>query len=105
MVLELAGLLAEHGDAGDVAGKHVRGALDASEAAAQAAGHRLGQHGLAHAGYILEQHMPLAEEGRQQALDRRVLAQDHTLHVVAEAARQNRYIHGALGSLSRGRVA
>ena len=67
--LELAGLLVEYADARDIRRQQVRRELNALEHALQRAGQRLGQRRLADAGHILQQHVPLAQEGDQQQID------------------------------------
>ena len=58
--LKGACLLIEDADAGDVAGQQVGRTLEAAEVDAQRDGQGTGQHGLAHAGHIFQQHMAFA---------------------------------------------
>jgi hypothetical protein len=82
---ELQRGLIEHADAGDVGGEQVRRELDAAKGAPQAARQRLGEGRLADAGHVLDEHMPLAEEGDEQQLDDVVHAHDDAGHVLAHA--------------------
>ena len=74
--LELAQLLVEDADTGDVGRKQVGGELQALKSAAQRARQGFGQGGLAKAGDILQQNVALAEQGHEQELDGRLLADD-----------------------------
>ena len=85
--LEVARPLVEDRDAGDVAGQEVRRELDALERAADRAGHRLGQHGLADARHVLDQHMAPAEQRDERQLHLAVLADDHLLDIGDDAVR------------------
>ena len=60
--LELLRLLVVDRQAGDVRRQQVRRELDAPERAAEAAGDRLGQHGLAGARHVLDQQVPAAQQ-------------------------------------------
>ncbi len=78
--LEVAALLIEDGHTGDVRGQQIRCELDAPHRAVDRPGQRLGQHGLAHPGHVLDQQMALREQhGQREAYDLG-LALDHTLH-------------------------
>ena len=66
--LKLAGLLVVYVGAGDIGGEQVGGALYAPEGAAQGARHGTGQHGLADARHVLDQHVALAQRGYQEQL-------------------------------------
>jgi len=55
--LEALRLLVEDADAEDVRRQEVRGELDAPERAADGAGERAGERGLADAGHVLDEHM------------------------------------------------
>ncbi len=50
--LEAAGLLVEDGEAGDVGGEQVGGALDAAEGGADGEREGAGEHGLGHARHV-----------------------------------------------------
>jgi hypothetical protein len=73
-------------DAGDVRRQQVGRELDAAEGAAERARQRLGQHRLADARHIFQQHVPVAEERDQQQLDHGVLADDHAVDLLDQAA-------------------
>ena len=47
---------------------------------------RTGKHSLADAGHILQQHVPIAQQGHQQEFDHIALADDHTFDIVANLA-------------------
>src|SRR5207249_10565532 len=79
--LELAGLLVEDRDAGHIRGQQVGRELDALERAAERAGDRLGEHRLASARHIFQQHMALAKQRDQHQFDRLALANDHFLNI------------------------
>jgi hypothetical protein len=68
-------------DAGDVAGQQVRGELDAAPPPADAAGQTAGERGLTEAGHVLDQQVPLGQQGGQRHLDQLRLAFDHLLDV------------------------
>jgi len=84
-IFELLRLLVEEADAGHVAGQQVRRELDAAEGRPQRNRHRLGQGGLAGAGHILQQDMPLAQDGRENQVDDVLFAHDDALHVLTYA--------------------
>ena len=52
----------EDGDAGELGGEEVRRALDAAEDAADGAGERLGEEGLADAGHVLDEEVAAGEQ-------------------------------------------
>ena len=79
--LELLGLLVVDREAGDVGGQQVGRELDAPEAAAEAAGERLGQDGLAGAGDVLDQQVALAQQRDERQADLVMLADDDALDV------------------------
>ena len=83
--LELAELLVEGADPGDVAGQQVRGELDAPHRAVDGPGQRLGQHRLADPGHVLDEHVPLGEQHGQRQPDRVRLALDDGLDGLADA--------------------
>src|ERR1019366_1754046 len=77
----------KHGDTGDIAGEQVGSELHPLEGAATGSRQRFGKHGLANPGYILDEHVPAAEEGEDAELDLLILANDHgsdTLHQPAD---------------------
>ena len=86
-VLEAAGLLVEDVDPGHVAGQEIGGELDALEGAADRARDRLGQDRLADAGDVLDQDVTAAEQGDEHEEHFVPLADDHSLDVVADQAR------------------
>ena len=90
--LELQVLLVEDADAGHVAGQHVGRELDAAEGAADAAGDGAGQHGLAHAGHVLNQHVAFAQQCQDREADLFVLANDDLAHVGQDAFRKCLYL-------------
>ena len=75
-VFELAGLLVEYVDAGNIGGQEIGRELDAAESAAQRPRQRLRQRRLAHAGHVLQQDMAVGEESNQKQFDRRRLSDD-----------------------------
>jgi hypothetical protein len=85
--LELAGVLVEDRDAGDVGGQQVRRELDPSHGRVDAAGQRLAQLGLADAGDVLDEQVALGEQHDQGCVDDVGLAGDHALDVVANRSR------------------
>ena len=78
--LEHMGLLIEHAHAGDVVGQQVGRALQPLEADSQAGGDGPGQHRLAGAGHIFQQHVPLAEQTQQAQLDNFGIGHHHQHH-------------------------
>ncbi len=83
--LERVGLLVEHAHAGDVVGQQVGRALQPLEADAQAGGDGPGQHGLAGAGHVLDEHVSLAEQGHHQQFDLLSFADDDGFDVADDA--------------------
>ncbi len=79
---KLAGLLVKNGNAGDVAGEHVGRELDATELAADGARQRPREHRLAHAGYVFDQDVPLAQQTDYCQFNRISFSKDYILHVV-----------------------
>ena len=69
------------GDAHDVGGQEVGGELDAAERAVDRRGEGLGQAGLADAGHVLDEEVPLGDQAEQRELDDLGLALDHLLDV------------------------
>jgi hypothetical protein len=63
----------EHGRARHVGGKQVGGELDALPAEAEGAGQCLGQAGLAHPGYVLDEQVTLGHEADERKARRRPL--------------------------------
>ena len=86
-VLEATGLLVEDVDPGDVAGEEIGGELDALEGAADRARDRLGQDRLADAGDILDEDVTAAEQGDEHEEHLVSLANDYSLDVIADQAR------------------
>ncbi len=80
--LELACALVKDGHAGHVTGQHVGRELDALELAADRFGQRLGQHGLAHTGHVLDEDVALAQQAQHGQLYRLALADDDMLDVL-----------------------
>jgi hypothetical protein len=70
-------VVVEHRDAGEVRRQQIRGALHPTEGPADGAGQGLGQHGLAHARDVLEQHVAAGQERGHGQADGRLLADDH----------------------------
>ncbi len=79
--LELLVLLVVDRQAGDVRRQEVRRELDPPEAAAEAAGDRLGKDGLAGSRHVLDQEVAAAKKGDEGQPDFVVLADDHALDV------------------------
>jgi len=63
---ELAAVLVPDIEPGDVGRHQVRCELDAVEGAADAFGQAFGHEGLGHAGHILQENMPLGDQGYEQ---------------------------------------
>ena len=82
--LEGPGLGVVDADADDVRRQQVRGELDAGEGQVEAAGQGPGQHGLAHAGGILDQQVPSAHQPDQHLGDGVRLAQEDPVDVVPQ---------------------
>ena len=83
--LELLRALVEERDAGDVARQQVGRELDAAKRAVERARERLGEHGLADARHVLEQHVAFAQQRDQQQVDDVALADDDALDVRCRA--------------------
>src|SRR4051794_23347118 len=75
--LELAALLVEDRDTGDIGRQQVGRELDALKRAADRARDRLRQHSLAGARYIFQQHMAFADQRDQHQLNRLTLADNY----------------------------
>ncbi len=88
--LELAGVLVEHRDPGDVRGQQVRGELDPAYRRVDAAGQGLAQHRLADAGHVLDQQVTLGEQHDQRRVDDVRLALDDLLDVPADPPHDTR---------------
>ncbi len=93
--LELGRLRVEDGAAGDVVGQEVGGALQAFEGAAEAAGQGAGQHGFGHARNVLQQDVPLGQEGDQGPDNLVALADDDLPDIVNNTAGKGRDGRGA----------
>ena len=74
------------GEAGHVGGHQVGGELDASEGTVQRPGQGAGQGGLAHAGHILNQHMPPAQQRDEGILDGLLLSDDDLCDVILQGS-------------------
>ncbi len=68
---------------GDVAGHQVRGELDPREFAAETAGQRTHQQGLAQPGNAFEQDMAASDQRREHIVDHRILANQGSLQLMA----------------------
>jgi hypothetical protein len=76
--LEIGDFLIVYRDAGDIAGEHIGGKLNPLEGAVDRFRQAPRQHGLADAGGVLDEQVPLADEGDYRQLHRLCLA-DHDL--------------------------
>ena len=85
--LELAPLLVVGADPGDVARQQVGGELDPPHRAVDGPRERLGEHGLAHAGHVLDEQVPLGEQDDQREPDRLGLPVDDRLDGRADLPR------------------
>ena len=85
--LEFLVALVEERHPGDVAGQQVGRELDAAERAVERPRHGPGQHGLADARHVLDQHVPLAQQRHQQQVDDVALADDHPPNIVPRPLR------------------
>src|SRR6202165_772775 len=79
---ELLGRGAVDIDPRDIRRKQVRRELQPLEAATQRAGERLRQHGLAHAGHVLDEDVAAAQQCNDAEFDLRRFADEHTADVV-----------------------
>src|SRR5215217_6407276 len=86
-VFEATGLLVEDVDPGDVAGEEIGSELDALEGAADRARDRLGQDRLADAGDVLNKDVTAAKQGYEHEEHLVPLADDYSLDVIADQAR------------------
>ena len=66
----------------DIVGQQIRGALQALERQAQRGGDGPGQHRLAGARHVFDQHVSFTEQGNRDQFDGLPLADDHALDVV-----------------------
>ena len=82
--LEVIDLLVERPDACDVRRQKIRGELDAAKGAVERTGQRLGEHGLADPGDILDQQVPFAKQGDEAELDLFFFVDDRPGHVLHE---------------------
>ena len=80
--VEAAGVRPVDARADEVGGHEVGRELDAAEGAAEHVGERAHGQGLGEAGHALEQHVAAGQQRDQQALEHRVLADDHALDLV-----------------------
>jgi hypothetical protein len=78
---EAAGGAVEDGRAGDVGGQQVGGALDAAGAGRDRLADRPREHRLAGAGVVLEEQVPVREQGRERQPHDVVLALEHRADV------------------------
>ena len=85
--LEVADLLVEDRDAGDVRRQQVRRELDPAHGAVDRLGQRLGQHRLTDARHVLDQQMPLGQQDGDGDFDDVGFALDHGLDGPADPAR------------------
>ena len=81
-------------------GQEVRGELDPVPGAADGAGDRLGERGLADAGDVLDEEVPGREQADEREVDRFALALDHPLDVVDQGP-EERLDHGGDGRRRR----
>ena len=81
---ELALLLVVDGDAGDVVGEEVGGALEPFEVDAEGDGEGASQHGFADTGDIFEEDVAFAEEGDEELFDGGSFADDDLFDVVED---------------------
>jgi hypothetical protein len=84
--LEVAPLLVIGAHTGDVAGQQVRRELDPPHGAVDRPGQRLGQHGLAHPGHVLDEQVALGQQHRERELDGIPLALDDGLDRLTDPA-------------------
>ena len=83
--LELAGVLVEDAEPGDVAGQQVGGALDPRKLAAQRLRQGLGQRRLAQARQVLDEQVPPRQQAGQHVLDHLRLAPQRAVERGADA--------------------
>ena len=87
--LELAYLLVEGADTGDVRGQQVWRELDAAERAVEGARERLGEHGLAHAGHVLDQEVAFTQQSDQAEPNLVFLVDDRPADVGHDSVRNS----------------
>ena len=85
--LEVAHVLVEHRDAGDVARQQVGGELHAPHRAVDGPGQRLGEQGLADPRDVLDEEVPLGEQHGDRGAHDRLLALDDRVHRRGERRR------------------
>ncbi|SCD63868.1 hypothetical protein GA0115235_105511 [Streptomyces sp. DpondAA-F4a] len=93
--LEVTPLLVEDRHTGDVRGQQVRRELDTPHRAVDRPRQRLGQHGLADSGHVLDEKVPLRQQYGQRKPYDLGLALDHTLDRPAHPLRRGRQIREA----------
>ena len=86
--LELPLVGEEHAAPQDVAGEHVGGELQPRELTAEAERQGLGERGLSDSRSVLDQQMPLRQQGHERQPNGRLLAQDRLRDVVFQALNQ-----------------
>ncbi len=94
---ELLRLRVEDESADEVGRKEVRRELDARERRVEPARERLDGERLREAGHALEQEVSVGEQPDDEALDERVLADDHLADLRKEGADEERLLADALG--------
>ena len=82
--LKIAAFLVEDADAHDVGGQQVGRELDALEGTVERARQRTGQNGLADARDVLQQRVPLAEQGDEEQVDDVFLADKDSADIGAQ---------------------
>ena len=90
--LEVAHVLVEDRDAGDVARQQVRGELHPADPAVDGAGEGLGQQRLADPGNVLHEEVPLGEEDGDRRPDDGLLALDDRVHGGGEGCRDLQHL-------------
>ena len=98
--LEVALLLVEDVDAGDIGGQQVGRELQSAERAVDRTRDRLGQHGLADAGHVLDQEVSLGDQGDERQPDLTVLAPHDLLDVGLDLPELGREPLPVLGTLA-----
>ena len=91
--LLLAGFHIEHGKAGNIRRKHVRGKLNTLKGTAERGSQRSGQRCLAEPGHVFDQHVAGANERDEQMVDDRILAHDNLFDIVADVVQCLQMIH------------
>ena len=79
-------------DPDDIAGQHVRRKLDAAKATAQGTGHRFGKQCFTRARDVLDENVPLAQQGDDRELDDRMFADDDMLDIVRDLLGDRLYV-------------